>query len=401
VFFPFLLFTRLQNSSLYKQTIVEFLSPWRYLQWVGNGYDSNLHVWLFLGIASGLLILFIITWKKRKFFELLLTLAFGYLALAAVRNIPLFTLATLPLLAKALRDISGNWSWPKLLGKKSALVFALLVVLTAARVTTNAFYISDRRLDRFGWGVDKTVLPVKAVEFLNENNLNGKILNHLNFGGWLDWRGPQPTFIDGRLEVMEDDFYREYLQSYGSGPGLAFLMARYQPQLILDDYNAAPQWVEQLSHFPEWRLIYLDGCSVLYTVQGYAPQIPAIHLPLILRNYGITSDLTGDVQLAQNTPPSKWGAWFAGFYKPQNYPMELMSLGLLALHNGDYETAESFFAEGLRRAGGGYHEIFYNLGIANLHLRRYSLGKICLEKSLALEPGNQDTQRMLGELRYY
>lgn len=398
MFFPLLLWTRLQGSNLHKQTVVELFSPWRYLQVEKADYDSNLHVFLFFGTASILVILFSLTWRKRRLHELVLTAAFGYMACAAVRNIPLFALVCLPFLAAALRDAVPPGAWSRFSGKKTAWAAALFIALTAARVATNAFYISDRRLERLGLGLDPGRLPIGAADFLSQNRLDGRLLNHLNFGGWLDWRGPQPTFIDGRSEVMEDGFYREYLQSF-SPMGLSLLAAHYQSQLILVDYNAAPQWVDQLRHFSDWRLVYLDSCSALYARKDYAPQIPALSFPGFLESRQVPTE-TGPSSEAQlgDLKPSRFRTWIRGFYRPQTYAMGDFSLGLFALKVGEVEAARNLLMEGFRRTDGDYGEVFYNLAVANLRLGDLELGRRCLEYSGALDPANPAVPQVLKSL---
>jgi hypothetical protein len=266
---------------------------------------------------------------------------------------------------------------------------------------TNAYYITDRRVDRLGLGLDSERLPVKATEFLTKNHLDGRLLNHLDFGGWLDWKGPQPTFFDGRSEVVEDGFYQEYVQSF-NGNGLIPLLTRYQPQLILMEYNAAPGWVEQLRHFPDWRLIYLDGCTAIYAHADYAKEFPTVSFPSLLTAKQIpqaTDESTA--LLLQQIKPSKFEPWLEGFFKPQTYPMGLFSMGFFALKAEEFPSARDLFAEGLRRAGGGYEEFFFKLGISNLHLKNYPLGRTCLEDVLQLNPNDQPSLQMLNSLKNY
>ena len=398
MFFPFILWTRLGGSNLHKQTIIELFSPWEYLRVQNLHYDSNLHVVLFFLVAAAVLLLAALTWKQRKAHEILMCLAFGYLGCASVRNIPLFALVALPILGAAFADFTYQRISPIHGGKKAAWLFTLFLFLAALRVATNAFYTTDRRLDRLGLGLDPNRLPMGAVDFMDENHLDGRILNFLNFGGWLDWQGPQPTFIDGRSEVMSDSFYQEYLQSLGP-MGLLTITSHYQPQLILADYNAAPQWAEQLNHFSDWRLVYLDECSALYARKDYEPQIPALQLQDFLKARGIPfeTDFSLLSQL-RGLKPSAFQSWLRGFYRPQTYAMGDFSLGLFALKVGEYDAARDLFMEGFGKTNGDYGEVFFNLGVASLHLKDYDLGRLCLEYSRELDPANPETLRMLKNL---
>jgi hypothetical protein len=319
----------------------------------------------------------------------------------AVRNIPLFILVDAPFLAVCLADWKTKPRWEWLYSPQAAIGLTLLIVLLGLRVSTNAFYLSDRRNDRIGLGLDTERLPTKAVEFMIQNRLDGQMLNDLNFGGWLDWQGPQPTYIDGRLEVPEDSFYGQYRQSFGP-TGLIPLLAVYQAQLVVMEYNSSFPWADQLNHFQDWRLIYLDECTAIYARKDYAPQIPALSFSDFIKSRGIPEET--DVSLIgqlQGLSPSKFSSWLDGFYHPQVYPMGTFSMGLFALRMGEYPTARDIFMEGFRETNGAYGEVFFNLAVANLHLKSYVLGRRCLQYSLGLEPHNPAAIQMLNSLGGY
>lgn len=268
-----------------------------------------------------------------------------------------------------------------------------------ARVITNAYYVGDRRQDRFGFGLDTNRLPVKAAEFLSRRHLDGRLLNNLGFGGWLDWKGPQPTFIDGRLEVMDPVFFGDYLHSF-QGFGLIQLFNRYQPQLIVAEYNSASSWCEQLGNFQDWRLIYLDECAAIYAHGGYAAEFPALDFSPLLsaRQIPPATDESAAAALEQiETAPLK--TWWEGYCLPQRYAMGLSGMGLFCLRTGEYPAARDFFMECLRQSGGGYEEIYFNLGVTYLRLKNLTLGKAFLQRALRLNPQNPSTLQMLAQLQ--
>jgi hypothetical protein len=396
--FPFTLWTRLQASSLYKQNIVEFYSPWHMLATQNLHFDSHLYIFLFFVFSLLSSLLMILTFRQRKFHELFLFGVFLLLACTAVRNIPLFVPIAAPLLLAGLADekIKSRFAW--LENRKMALGLTLLIGLLGMRVATNAYYASDRRVDRIGFGLDAEELPVGAALFLSQNQLNGRLLNDLDSGGWLDWQAPQPTFIDGRLEVPEDAFYQQYRESFQPG-GLFPLLIRYQPQLVVINYNASRIWMEQLMHFSDWRLIYVDSCSAIYAHEGYALQCAPLNFESILENQGITNELDDAIyQQIDQMPPQPFQTWIQGFYRFQNYPMGLLNLGLFSMKYDQSMEARLLFLKGLKEAGGGDEEIYYNLAVANLHLGNLDLGRLCLQDTLQLDPSNPSALQMLNNL---
>jgi hypothetical protein len=399
--FPFQLWTRLQTSNVYKQAISEFFSPLRFLAYQNLQYDKNLHIFIFFALALLSMLLLIPSFRQRKFHEFALFAVFLFLALTAVRNIPLFILIDVPFLAICLADWKAKPRWGWLYGPQAPIGLTLLIILLGLRVATNAFYISDRRNDRLGLDLDGERLPVKAVQFMIQNRLDGRMLNDLNFGGWLDWQGPQPTYIDGRLEVPEDSFYQQYRQSFGPN-GLIPLLAITQAQLVVMEYNSSIPWADQLKRFQDWRLIYLDGCTAIYARKDYAPQVPTLLFPDFIKSIGIPEET--DVSMIgqlQGLRPSKFSTWLDGFYQRQVYSMGTFSMGLFAMRMEEYQAARDIFMEGFRETNGAYGEVFFNLAVASLHLKSYVIGKWCLQYSLGLEPDNPPAVQMLNSLRSY
>ncbi len=398
---PFLYFSQFQYSAN-----SDLVPPLRFLANQNLKVDWNLPLFLYFAFSLSLAWVFATTWRQRKIHEWILALSFFGLSCMAYRNIPLFLLVAVPFWAEGWKDWAS--SGPRLKSAdlflsrsgKASLFAALALLLLCLRVATGAYYVSDRRQARVGLGLEELRVPVKAVDFLNQNHLDGRMLNYIGMGDWLIWQWAHPVFIDGRQQVISPGLYGEYRQSFRAG-GLEGLVLHYQPQLIALPYNDAVPWAVQLKFMSDWRLIYADGATALYARKDYAPRVPAFAFSSLLGPDGPAPDPADEINLVRETRPSRWGAWFSGFVRPPDYPMGLMSEGLFALHYGDYGTADHLFAECLRRAGGGYAEIFYNLGVANLHLGRYKLGKLCLQKAFALDPGNPETTRMLEGLRNY
>ncbi|HJT23304.1 MAG TPA: hypothetical protein VJ873_01925, partial [bacterium] len=396
LWFPFTLWKRLQDSSPYKQTIAEFFSPWRTLTTQNLGMDRHFHLFLFFAIALAGLLLIAVSFRQRKFHELVLLTAFLFLAVRAQRNIPLFMLVALPILAACLSSFKTTPRWGWLSQPRIAWVLVLFTLLWCLRVATNAYYIGDRRNERIGFGVDSQVLPVKAAQFLVQNGLNGRMLNDLNSGGWLDWQAPQPTFVDGRLEVPEESFFRQMMQSFTPG-GLIPLLAATDAQLVVVEYNTFSPWVDQLNRFSNWRLLYLDECTAIYARSDYAPQFPALSWPALTASRGIPSETDASVtEQLESLTVSRWTTWFRGFYEPQTYAMGDFSMGLFAIRAKAYDPARNLLMEGLRRTNGDYPEVFLNLALANFTLRDLEMARLCLEYTLRLDPRNKRAAELLA-----
>jgi tetratricopeptide (TPR) repeat protein len=192
--------------------------------------------------------------------------------LFALVAIPIFSFAANDLW-KRIEPIVNRRPGDKGFRAASIIVFILsgiIIIGIGMRVYTNTYYSENNSYTKTGMGLDDSHLPMKAAAFLNEHHLDGKIINSLSPGGWLSWGLPQPVFIDGRLEMMGEELYKEVIQSWSGG--LGNLIEKYQPSLIIYNYTQYYPWTAQLATMKSWRPIYLDGYIVVFAKEGYAVQ---------------------------------------------------------------------------------------------------------------------------------
>jgi hypothetical protein len=129
---------------------------------------------------------------KRKWHEFILIAVFLYLALISIRNIPLFTIIALPISAKAIKDVIEYFRNKKVFKSASWIeksVYYLLIivpVLLMFRLFTNAYYIGESSFSKTGIGINDYQHPTAASEFLVQHKLDGRIINSIGFGGWLE-----------------------------------------------------------------------------------------------------------------------------------------------------------------------------------------------------------------------
>ncbi|HJT25257.1 MAG TPA: hypothetical protein VJ873_11825, partial [bacterium] len=339
------------------------------------------------------------TYRKRKIRDWLLALVFFGLSASAFRNIPIFMVTSLPLAATAWKDLEWKWfrkgSEMFLSKALPASLLTLLLLGLCLRVVTGAYYVSDRRTDRFGLGLDPLAQPVKACEFLVENHLNGKILNQLDAGGWLDWKGPQKTFIDGRFEVSGRDFYSEYLGADAPG-GLGALAGKYQADILFfSPLNST--WVAQLSSLPDWRPVYLDPSAVICLRKGYADGVPSLDDSRVLSEMGVSKAiLTAASSLLEVPPPSAWSCFLDDFHKPVVFPDDLANLAIFFGTSGHAEAAEAFFLEAIQRSRGRYYDFYYNLGLLYGQAGKRQEWDLCMFQVLKRNPPRDLTRQISG-----
>jgi hypothetical protein len=144
----------------------------------------------------------------------------AYLSTLARRNMALFALGAAPFVGQCLALLGRRWSAAVLRPAtrdrlRTAIVAGLLpaFVLAGWFVASNNFYRWDGQLHEFGPGLLEVTNPVKASAFVKEQKLPPPLYNDFGGGGYLAWDRPLDTgvYIDGRLEVYDNQFFSDYL----------------------------------------------------------------------------------------------------------------------------------------------------------------------------------------------
>jgi tetratricopeptide (TPR) repeat protein len=359
--FPIELFTRFENENIFNQHIKEFSS-------IYHLKSFNTKEFLFLIFSTLTILLTIITWKRRKLHEFILLIIFLYLSFLAIRNIPLFIIIAFPVISSAWKEVHEKirdhlkFKNGKVIRIGQYTIITLFTIITlgfTARIYTNDYYISNKSYNKTGMGIDTLQQPVMVTTFLIENNLNGRIINSLSFGGWLSWCIPQPVFIDARLEVIKEDLYHEVYDSWNGG--LQRLIEKYHPDLMVYNYQVYYPWTEQLANNPEWRLIYIDGIAVVFAHQGYKTFMESPQTSSILSRLNLTQDLdvTKLRYVFNSGLLSNSGEWIDRFYKKYDYSANvLQNIGSFYYQTGDYYTAEVFLLYALQKSEGKNTSIY-------------------------------------------
>jgi len=113
--------------------------------------------------------------------------------------------------------------------------------------------------------VDDT-MPVAALDFIREANLQGNVLNHYGFGGFLINAGIK-TFIDGRGELYGGDFIKRYVEivnARGARP-LEETLDEFRIDWTLLQKDQAANQV--LAHLPNWKRVYSDDTATIFVRQ--------------------------------------------------------------------------------------------------------------------------------------
>ncbi len=209
--------------------------------------------------------------SRKRFSDALVVAALFGQALLHARNIPLFAIGSVIIIAphftsavaqirRALGLSPTPVSRPVLLS-----VFALLFVAAVALVS----FVSLRRaIGPRGYsleGIGEAVAglpgyPENACAFMQAEGFppNLRLLNGFETGGFLMWRLPsEPVFIDGRLDVYVGRTFDNMLilARHPGSPTWAALVARYDFDCVM---TASKREANAFAVDPQWQLVYTD-----------------------------------------------------------------------------------------------------------------------------------------------
>lgn len=201
-------------------------------------------------------------WARRLYWpELLVALFLAYFSVSYMRNVGFFAIAMLPAIGFSLQQGARRQQW-----QLPPFVSLLVLSLCTATLLWFAYgFWSGRQ----GVGPVKMIYPEKAISFLHDSGLQGKMFNSYEYGGYLLWRlAPQiKVFIDGRgmeTGVFEDwkKITRASKKSVGGRPEYEVLLDSYAIDYIIQpiydgDGNIQPL-MKNILNKSDWDPVYLD-----------------------------------------------------------------------------------------------------------------------------------------------
>ena len=191
--------------------------------------------------------------------NILLTLVFGYAALRSMRNIPLFAIVAIPVLAEqvgSLVRIRSEVQTPsRLLRLTVPILLVCVVLVTSLRFVQVVQGQAETEAEKF---------PKAAVDWILENKPGGHLFNSYGWGGYLIWRlyPEYPVYIDGRADLYGDKFIFDYMSIYRAEPGWEDKLNNQGVQTILVESNAPLANV--LRQLQPWRIAFEDQASVIF-----------------------------------------------------------------------------------------------------------------------------------------
>ncbi|MHB0871311.1 MAG: hypothetical protein ACYC5J_17920 [Chloroflexota bacterium] len=246
------------RSQFLVDNTLEYLSP----------NFHNLGPQLFLALLLVAMVSLALVRRPVPIGDLGLLLIWTGFALYSARNIPLFVVVCLPVVAglatDALRGLRGTGTGVsrRLAATERQMgrpLLPILAIAAALLISTSAPTEAGSRI-----GFDPAVFPVEALARAEEVGARGNLFNLFSWGGYILYAGypKHRVFIDGQTDFYGEQLTREYLQVAQLEPGWEDLLDRHQVDWVLFPHRSPLSQLLALTH--GWRLAYEDSTADIF-----------------------------------------------------------------------------------------------------------------------------------------
>ncbi len=247
----------LDSSSPFRQ-IIEWWPPGASLD--PRGFAGRF-AWLLVAAAAGAVIE--LRSRPRDLFLVALAGVTCAMALTSRRFIPLFAIASLPMVARLFTDLRDRAAkrLPKEFVGRVILGAPLAALLVAASLWRDV-RLAPRLLERW---TETQIYPSAALRYLQVLDPGPRLLNHYNWGGFVMLHAPEfKVMIDGRANTLYDEkTYVDYVV-LSSGQGeLSSLLAQYPVDSALLPAGSGQLAEALASARYNWRVVYADQTAIV------------------------------------------------------------------------------------------------------------------------------------------
>ena len=254
--FPF----KLATVDWWKDEIIELQPP---------NWESFKSPYL---LMAAIAVSFVINIRRFSIIHFLLLIPFVYLSFSAIRFIFLLGLVGSPLIVRNIGSLHISTRSKKIL--EYSLIFSVVFITSLTLLEKGPFFSSNKK---FGFGVNYDFFPEKALSYLDKRDIQGKVFNTFEWGGYITWRDfPRRTaYVDGRGKLSY-----ELLNSLDLARTRASVLDQlydtYGFEVVMVNYPNTPKFfstatspdVDVALSSDDWVLVYWDDMSLVYLKKG-------------------------------------------------------------------------------------------------------------------------------------
>ncbi len=239
-----------------KWTIAEWQPFWLTAPWIGVAM---------LAAGGGVL-----WWKfgrREKVERVAMAAALGAMAFGGVRHTALFALAAIPVMTEGLL---GLGLMGERVNRERWKMFYKLLIMAAVLVAGVESGVGLW----FSWHLrEEKFYPQKAVEWIGENGVVGRLFTEYGWGGYMGWKIPEEkVFIDGRMATWkgEEKVFDKYLAITSGKEDYCPVFEKYGVGMVVWSKRDVRDRKKEKFKLPQaleekgWLKVYEDGTSLVY-----------------------------------------------------------------------------------------------------------------------------------------
>ena len=191
----------------------------------------------------------------------------GILSIVMQRNIPLFAIASAPILADSFsRKLDQTSLWSGIENRFSlpahqvrGFFFPLVIVSLVA-----GFLALNQTDKKPTFAFNPNVFPVQAVDWIESNPIEGNMFNEFNWGGYLLYRlwPGHLVFVDSQSDFYGEPLMREYEAMMIAQDNWRELFQKYEISWVIIPTQAP--LAKPLSIETDWKTVYQDTVAVIF-----------------------------------------------------------------------------------------------------------------------------------------
>lgn len=233
----------------------EFIQEWQSPNF--HAVEQQPFLWLLLATFGAVAL----SRRAVDLTDLVLVGGTAYMGFLAGRNMPLLAVVAPALLTRHAAHVLSEVfpARPPFEGRLGLnwLLLGVLTLVAALKVlTVLPAALNEKELAR--------TMPLQAAAYLRTAQPPGPMFNSYNFGGYLMWAAQPayPVYVDGRTDLYDDAFLREYLNVAFGRPGYASVLERHHIRLVV--VEAESLLGDRLQADPAWQTLYRDEVAAIY-----------------------------------------------------------------------------------------------------------------------------------------
>ncbi len=243
---------------------------------IAEWQSPNFHSLGEVGLEILLLLTFVaMAVRRQRLWDILLTAAAAYLALAGVRHGPIAVAMLVPIVAWSAASFWEGSRWRHRLAltlrRRSADVMAAATVLLLVVVVGTVGVMADTLSTQTA--STNANFPVAAADWLAAHpEVGARMLNAYDWGGYLIYRfssapadTPPPNrevFIYGEATLMGNTLVQEISDVENAQTDWQSILARNRVDYVIERPDSALSMA--LGVDPQWKRVYADGFAVIF-----------------------------------------------------------------------------------------------------------------------------------------